>query len=38
VLWSGEVSTGGWIRSASSSLANKLVETMTRALAYPGEQ
>lgn len=36
-LWSGEVSTGGWIRSASSSVANKLVEDITRALALPGK-
>ena len=33
VLWSGEVSAGGWVRSASSSIADKLVEKMMDALA-----
>lgn len=37
-LWSGEVSTGGWIRSASSSVATKLVENITRVLALPTEK
>ncbi|MGH9521749.1 MAG: S1C family serine protease [Terriglobales bacterium] len=36
-LWSGEVSVSGWLRSASSSVANKLVENMTHALAVPAE-
>ena len=34
VLWSGEVSSGGWIRSASSSVANKLVDSLVRAVAW----
>ena len=33
VLWSGEVSAGGWVKSASSSIADKLVEKMMDALA-----
>lgn len=36
VLWSGEVSSGGWIRSASTSVANKLVDQMIRGLANGG--
>ena len=38
VLWSGDVSSGGWVRSASSSVADKLVENLMNALAYPDEQ
>jgi hypothetical protein len=36
VLWSGEVSAGGWVKSASSSIADKLVEKMMDALANSG--
>lgn len=36
VLWSGEVSSGGWIRSASTSVANKLVDQMIRGLVNGG--
>ncbi|MGI9102937.1 MAG: S1C family serine protease [Terriglobales bacterium] len=36
-LWSGDVSSGGWIRSASSSVADKLVQNLVHALAHPGE-
>ena len=36
-LWSGEVAVSGWLRSASSSVANKLVENLTRAVGTPAE-
>lgn len=38
VIWSGEVSSGGWVRSASSSVADKLVDQLMSALAYPGQE
>ncbi len=37
-LWSGDFSSGGWIRSASSSVASKLVDNLVHALAHPGER
>ncbi len=37
-LWSGELSTGGWIRAASGTIARALVKNIVHAVGQPGLQ